>query len=68
MNFDFETSRVDCISKQILLLFQYMEKLHLSRRARSTLMHLVNVNKNILFPYIQVDNTLIILPWTVLNS
>ena len=37
-------------------------------RARSTLMHLVYVNKNILFPYIQVDNTLIILPWTVLNT
>ena len=37
-------------------------------RARSTLMHLVYVNKNILFLCIQVDNTLIILPWTVLNS
>ena len=29
MNFDFETLRVDCI-KKILLLFQYMKKIHLS--------------------------------------
>ena len=34
----------------------------------SILMHLVYVNKTFFFPYIQVDNTLIILPWTVLNS
>ena len=65
MNFDFEISRVDCISKNVLFLFQHMKKLELSHlkhppvpplysarkilRARSTLMHLVYVNKNILF-------------------
>ena len=83
MTFNLETSRVDCISKNITLISVY-EKLHLSHlkhppipplfsarkifRARSTLMHLVYVNNNIFFSYIQVDNTLIILPWTVLNS
>ena len=85
MNFDFATSRVDCIKKKILLLFQYVKKIHLDHlkhppihplfsarkilRARSTLMHLVYVNKKILFFRIfKFDNTLIILPWTVLNS
>ena len=59
-----------------------MKKLHLSHlkhppiptlfsarkilRARSTFG--LCKQKHSFFPYIQVDNTLIILPWTVLNS
>ena len=84
MHIDFEISIVDCISKQTLLLFQYMKKLHLSHLKHTPIPHYFqqeNIKgkiyiyafglckqKHSFFPYIQVDNTLIILPWTVLNS
>ena len=87
MKFDFEISRVDCISKQILLLFQYMKKIHLSHLKQPPIPPLFSARKILrvkgkiyiyafglckqkhsFFPYIQVDNTLIILPWTVFEQ
>ena len=85
MNFDFETSRVDCISKNNITLISVYEKI--TPQLLETPSHSPTVfsKKNIkgkiytyafglckqnhsFSPYIQVDNTLIILPWTVLNS
>ena len=84
MNFDFETSRVDCISKKNITLISVYEKItsqSLETPSHSpTIFSMKNIKgkiytyafglckQNILFPYFQVDNTLIILSWTVLNS
>ena len=84
MNFDFETSRVDCVSKQNITLISVYGRI--TSQSLETPSHSPTIfsKKNIkgkiytyafglckqnLFPsYIQVDNTLIILPWNVLNS
>ena len=84
MNFDFETSRVDCISKKNITLISVYEKstsqsLEIPSHS-PTVFNKKNIKnkiytyafglckQNIVFPYIQVDNKLIILPWTALNS
>ena len=70
MNFVFEISRVDCISKENYYFHFNIKKIHLNHlkhppfpphfsarntlSARSTLMHLVYKNKNILFPSFQL--------------
>ena len=80
MNFDFETSRVDYISKKNITLISLYEKILETPSHSPTIFSKRNVKgkiytyafglckQNILFSVIQVDNTLIILRWTVLNS
>ena len=83
MNFDFETSRVDCILKDITLISVYEKITSQSLEPPShypTIFSKKNIKgkiytyafglckKTSFFPYIQVANMLIILPWTVLLS